>query len=100
MHWDVVRSVGQRKEYDGVTSSPKHDAPADRPRTLSHRIRRSFVASVGSIVFGMEDGTVSIFGVAASAPNSSAEAAGRGDRRGGRGRVDEGGHLSRRGVDQ
>ena len=45
-------------------------------RTLASRIRRSFVASVGSIVFGMEDGTVSIFGlvfgVAAAAPDSHA----------------------------
>ena len=43
---------------------------------LRARIRRSFDASVGSIVFGMEDGTVSIFGlvfgVAASAPDSNA----------------------------
>ncbi len=48
-------------------------APADRPRTLAERIRRSFLDSVGSIVFGMEDGTVSIFGlvfgVAAAAPD-------------------------------
>ena len=44
--------------------------------TLADRIRRSFLASVGSIVFGMEDGTVSIFGlvfgVAVSAPDSRA----------------------------
>lgn len=43
---------------------------------MARRIRRSFVASVGSIVFGMEDGTVSIFGlvfgVAAAAPDSHA----------------------------
>jgi hypothetical protein len=51
-------------------------AVADRPATMFDRIHRSFVASVGSIVFGMEDGTVSIFGlvfgVAFSAPNSHA----------------------------
>lgn len=44
--------------------------------TLAARIRRSFDSSVGSIVFGMEDGTVSIFGlvfgVAASAPDTHA----------------------------
>ena len=44
--------------------------------TLIGRIRRSFDASFGSIVFGMEDGTVSIFGlvfgVAFSAPDSRA----------------------------
>jgi hypothetical protein len=44
--------------------------------TLTSRIRRSLDDSVGSIVFGMEDGTVSIFGlvfgVAAAAPNSHA----------------------------
>jgi VIT1/CCC1 family predicted Fe2+/Mn2+ transporter len=49
-------------------------AQADPNRTLAGRIRRSFLASVGSIVFGMEDGTVSIFGlvfgVAAAAPDS------------------------------
>ena len=44
--------------------------------SLGTRIRRSFDESIGSIVFGMEDGTVSIFGlvfgVAASAPDSHA----------------------------
>ncbi len=32
-------------------------AQADPNRTLAGRIRRSFLGSVGSIVFGMEDGT-------------------------------------------
>jgi vacuolar iron transporter family protein len=45
-------------------------------KTLPSRVRDSFAASVGSIVFGMEDGTVSIFGlvfgVAFSAPDSHA----------------------------
>ena len=45
-------------------------------RTLGGRIRRSFLDSAGAIVFGMEDGTVSIFGlvfgVAAAAPDSRA----------------------------
>ena len=45
-------------------------------RTLPSRVRDSFAASVGSIVFGMEDGTVSIFGlvfgVAFSSPDSHA----------------------------
>jgi len=40
------------------------------PQTLARRVRRSFTDSSGSIVFGMEDGTVSIFalvfGVAAA----------------------------------
>jgi vacuolar iron transporter family protein len=44
--------------------------------TVAGRIRRSFVDSAGSIVFGMEDGTVSIFGlvfgVATAAPDSRA----------------------------
>jgi hypothetical protein len=31
--------------------------------TLLSRVHGSFIASVGSIVFGMEDGTVSIFGL-------------------------------------
>lgn len=57
---------------------PRYRAGAKAPRlgTLAARIRRSFVASAGSIVFGMEDGTVSIFGlvfgVAAAAPDSHA----------------------------
>ena len=45
-------------------------------RPLPGRIADSFQASVGSIVFGMEDGTVSIFGlvfgVAFAAPDSRA----------------------------
>lgn len=44
------------------------------PQSLAGRVRRSFLDSAGSIVFGMEDGTVSIFGlvlgVAAAAPGS------------------------------
>src|SRR5215471_11759226 len=44
--------------------------------TIAGRVRRSFIDSTGSIVFGMEDGTVSIFGlvfgVAAAAPDSHA----------------------------
>ena len=52
------------------------DAEAHRLTTLLARACRSFVASAGSIVFGMEDGTVSIFGlvfgVAAAAPDSRA----------------------------
>jgi len=52
------------------------DAEAHRPTTLLARACRSFVASAGSIVFGMEDGTVSIFGlvfgVTAAAPDSRA----------------------------
>ena len=55
------------------------EAAAD-PVALATRVRRSFDASVGSIVFGMEDGAVSIFGlvfdVAASAPRSSPSFAG------------------------
>ena len=56
--------------------SEDRDAAASGSATLAGRIRRSFLASVGSIVFGMEDGTVSIFGlvfgVAVSAPDSRA----------------------------
>ena len=44
--------------------------------SVFQRVRKSFVSALGSIVFGMEDGTVSIFGlvfgVAASAANSQA----------------------------
>ena len=59
-----------------VRPRARAQVPADRPATLAGRIRHSFLASVGSIVFGMEDGTVSIFGlvfgVAVSAPDSRA----------------------------
>jgi VIT1/CCC1 family predicted Fe2+/Mn2+ transporter len=45
-----------------------------QPRSLSQKVWQSFMSALGSIVFGMEDGTVSIFGlvfgVAASATNS------------------------------
>jgi hypothetical protein len=34
-----------------------------RERSLASRIAASFKASFGDIVFGMEDGTVSIFGL-------------------------------------
>jgi VIT1/CCC1 family predicted Fe2+/Mn2+ transporter len=48
-------------------------APED---SLAQKIKDSLLASAGNIVFGMEDGTVSIFGlvfgVAASAPSSHA----------------------------
>ena len=51
------------------------EAAADATPLVT-RVRRSFDASVGSIVFGMEDGAVSIFGlvfgVAASAPDAHA----------------------------
>jgi len=47
---------------------------SDKEGSLISRIARSFRESAGEIVFGMEDGTVSIFGlvvgVAASAPDS------------------------------
>ncbi len=43
-------------------------------QTFFQRLEQSFMSSIGAIVFGMEDGTVSIFGlvlgVAASAPTS------------------------------
>jgi len=57
-------------------SAPENDSLADPLATVFGRIHRSFIASVGSIVFGMEDGTVSIFGlvfgVAVSAQDSHA----------------------------
>lgn len=63
-------------EAHGTPSAIAADAPVRGLERLAGRIRRSFVASAGSIVFGMEDGTVSIFGlvfgVAAAAPDSHA----------------------------
>ena len=53
--------------------SPHSESSAE---SWSTRLRKSFQDSAGQIVFGMEDGTVSIFGlvfgVAASAPNAHA----------------------------
>jgi vacuolar iron transporter family protein len=52
------------------------DTTAAPSRTIAQKIKDSLFASAGNIVFGMEDGTVSIFGlvfgVAASAPSSHA----------------------------
>ena len=59
-----------------MSGTPSNGGGADSSPGWTERFRRSFQDSVGSIVFGMEDGTVSIFGlvfgVSASAPNSSA----------------------------
>ena len=67
-------SPGQDTAAVAPATAGGGQAPADRPPTLAGRIRRSFTDSAGSIVFGMEDGTVSIFGlvfgVAAAAPDS------------------------------
>ena len=68
--------------------------------SLWQRLKTSLQASAGEVVFGMEDGTVSIFGlvfgVAATTIRSEGGAdrrrLGRGCRRG----VDDGRHLSRR----
>jgi len=60
----------------GASKASTSGGGRDPPTSLLDRIRTSFRSSVGSIVFGMEDGTVSIFGlvfgVAASAPDSHA----------------------------
>lgn len=54
---------------------PNGNATTARPSILQ-RVKQSFFESIGDIVFGMEDGTVSIFGlvfgVAASTNNSAA----------------------------
>lgn len=77
-----MTDVTSQESPDRDTAGPvpatagQSQVPAKPPATLTGRIRRSFLASVGSIVFGMEDGTVSIFGlvfgVAVSAPDSRA----------------------------
>ena len=58
-----------------TASSPTAPAPTAAPATsLWQRVWQSFMSALGAIVFGMEDGTVSIFGlvfgVAASATDS------------------------------
>ena len=64
----------QSQDRDIAATAGRRQALADQLGTLAGRIRGSFMDSVGSIVFGMEDGTVSIFGlvfgVAAAAPDS------------------------------
>ncbi len=45
--------------------------------TVGARVRRSFDQSVGSIVFGMEDGTVSIFGLVFGVAADSRQVAGQ-----------------------
>jgi|SRR5271165_1832622 len=69
-------------------------------QTLAGRVRRSFGDSSGSIVFGMEDGTVSIFGLVFGVARRGAglprRAAGRCHRRDQRRGVDDGGHVPRR----
>lgn len=66
-------------------------------KTFLQDVRQSFLSALGSIVFGMEDGTVSIFGlvfgVAASATNSQTVLL-AGDRRNLSSRLDDGGDLS------
>lgn len=44
-------------------SAHVNPASASPATSLTERIKRSFRASFGNIVFGMEDGTVSIFGL-------------------------------------
>jgi len=71
-----ARDASKERDEAAAGTATDDDTSADRPATLFDRIHRSFIASVGSIVFGMEDGTVSIFGlvfgVAFSAPDSRA----------------------------
>src|SRR5215468_106137 len=62
----MLRGKREMADYPGTTSVQSN--------SLVHTIWRSFMSSLGAIVFGMEDGTVSIFGlvfgVAASANSS------------------------------
>ena len=69
--------AGTRAEGTDVSPRETENDPGAEPatpRTLAGQVHRSFLDSAGSIVFGMEDGTVSIFGlvfgVAAAAPDS------------------------------
>src|ERR1700719_61876 len=59
----------------GTTDAATKSMPVlAKPKSFLKAIGQSFMSALGSIVFGMEDGTVSIFGlvfgVAASATNS------------------------------
>lgn len=57
-----------------IPAQAENQQTAPPARSWWQQVTRSFMTSIGDIVFGMEDGSVSIFGlvfgVAASAPNS------------------------------
>ena len=53
-------------------TSTQLEAPAEATPVAGQPASGSRSASAGQIAFGMENGTVSIFGVAVSAPNSHA----------------------------
>lgn len=71
---ETVRAPHARTKMDDDCHESAMTTPSPPPATLAARIARSFRASFGDIVFGMEDGTVSIFGlvfgVAASTSDS------------------------------
>jgi vacuolar iron transporter family protein len=58
----TVRVVDRRIETHGPPAATQGGLPVTFATTLK-RLRRSFADSAGTIVFGMEDGTVSIFGL-------------------------------------
>ena len=64
--------LSEKSTPDKKSASTKHDLAGN---SLWQRINKSFTNSIGDIVFGMEDGTVSIFGlvfgVASSTTSSS-----------------------------
>jgi len=61
---------------DSTTTRPLTQQAAAAPQqSVWRRIRASFYASVGDIVFGMEDGTVSIFGLVFGVAASSSSSA-------------------------
>jgi vacuolar iron transporter family protein len=66
---------------------------------MLQQLHRSFQNSAGTVVFGMEDGTVSIFGlifgVAATTSNPKTVLIAGASGAGGRSRLDDGGFLSR-----
>ena len=82
-----------------AASPDRKNAP---PSGLPQRIWTSLHDSIGEIVFGMEDGTVSIFGlvfgVAASAPDATTVLLGWRHRSCRGRRFDDGRHLSGCGV--
>src|SRR6266542_5151130 len=79
LHQRHTKTRQERCKTLGVSSCAfvdhvERDMATQPAQTLFQRIEQSFMSSIGAIVFGMEDGTVSIFGlvlgVAASATNS------------------------------
>jgi vacuolar iron transporter family protein len=68
--------VMNRQIQKSAQPAPQNQTPAPAGQSFFQKVKQSLYSSIGNIVFGMEDGTVSIFGLvfglASTAPNSHA----------------------------